>query len=378
MATSLLDSINTSEAEFRAGENQQVPPVIDSTPPPPAADNVPPPAADNTPPPPAADNVAPAFNEGEYLKNNFGVESLNDIKAKWGNLPTLEAQNKQLSDEIGKYKPAYEDLEKAGEVGKLFVSSIAKGIAPETLAQIYKLKPEELSAEDAWKINERINKPYLTAAEIDAKFESKFLVGEDELDERVKVLKQVELKEESQAARSGIKDYIGKTLNPIASNPAVEQAAAKAKTEQLQTAWQPALPAVANSLKTVTRQLPIQTFGAKAGELTNVDVKYNVPEAQQKAIMDQAYTTAVLKGVVPDAAGLKAIQDYAQRMLWADHGEDIVKGFATDLVSAMTEQFAKVMNNPNLAQSIHQNNLTGDKFTPAEQSVLAAMSKSRR
>ncbi len=380
----LIDTINQQNVEFRTP-----PPSADVTPP--VDNNVPPPAADVTPPPPAADTTPPAadvappapgaFNESEYLTANFGVGNLDEVKTRWTGLGQLEEQNKRLSEETNKYKPAFEALEKAGEVGQLFVNSIAKGIAPETLAQIYKLKPEELSAEDAWKINEKLNKPYLTDAQINAKFQNKFFVDENELDENVKLLKQAELAEESQNARSGIKEYMGKTLSPQAAqvaDPAVEEAKVKAVQEQLRTVWQPALPALANSLKIVSKQIPIQTFGAKPGEVTNVEVKYNVPEADQKAIMDQAMQTAVLNGVTPNEAGLKSIQDYAQRLMWASYGPQIAKAHGDDIVTAMTAQFEAVMNNPQLAASIHNNTPDKSGLNPHEQSVMSGMKKQNR
>lgn len=326
-----------------------------------------------------ATTTTTAFDEAKYLTDNFGGGSLNDIKARWGTLPTLEQEKNTLSEQLNKYKPDIEALEKGGEVARLFVTSIAKGVKPEVLAQIYNVKEDQLNDEQAWKMDAKLNKPYLSDEEVNALFNHKFFTDETELDPNVKLLKSAALKSEAQTARSGLKDYIGKTLNPTpAVNPAVEEAAAKARIAELQTTWQPSLPTLLNGLKTVSEQLPIQTFGAKAGEVTNVEVKYNVPETDQKAIMEQAYQTAIANGVKPDEQGLKSVQEYAEKLMWATHGRKIVKGYVDDVISHMTGAFEKIMNNPELARSIHNN--TGDpgKWNAHEQSILGGMQKQGR
>ncbi len=363
MADILLDSINTQQAAKFAPPVET--PVVET------------PVVETPVTTPVVEQPkveTPVFDQTTFLKETFGTENLDEVKTSWSGLAQLKEQNALLTKENTDFKPIVEAYNKSGDVGKLFVDSIAKGIAPEVLAGIYKLKPEDLTPEQAWKINEQLNKPFLTQEQIDAKFYTRFNVDESELDDNVRHSKAAELAEEAQAARSGIKDYIGKTLNPIQSDPAVEQAKAKALTEQLQQSWTPILPTLANGLKEVSKQIPIQTFGAKAGETVNVDFKYNVPADVQKAIMEEAYAAAVQNGVKPDENGLKSVAAYADKLLWSTHGPQIAKAFADDAVTHMTAQFEKIMNNPELAKSIHTN--AGDSGLNAhEQSVLNGMKK---
>lgn len=362
------------------GQTDKFAPPVNNDPPPAAGD---PPAADNNnppppPPPPAGDAPAPAaFNEAEYLKTNFGIDKLEDVKTTWSGLAQLQEQNKVLSAENEQYKPIVESFNKAGEVGKLFVEGIGKGIKPEILAQVYNLKPEALTDEQAWKYDQKLKHPNLTDGQINAFYNNKFAIEEGELDQNVIDFKTGQLAIEAQNARSGIQDYMGKTLNTATVDPAVAQAAVEVRTNQLKAQWEPALPALAGSLKDVTYQVAIPTFGAKAGEVTNVDFKYSLPEKDHTAIMQAAYQTAVSNGVVPDAKGMEGIKAYAHRLIWAEHGEKIAKAAVADAITRQTAQFEEVMNNPNLAKPVGDNARGNGGLNVHELSLVNLMGKKK-
>lgn len=369
----LAEAINTSQAEFNVSQTTPTIPVVET---PAVTAHVETPITTPTVTTPVVEPTVttPAtFNEVEYLKTNFGVDKLEDAKTRFSGISQLEEQNKNYVSEIEKLKlnPTF----KGGDISKFVDEALAKGVPLETIAQLAKIKDvDSLSAEDKWKYNEKVNHPYKTDAEINAQFNHKF--GVDDLeDDNVKLLKSAALKEESVAAGNGIKDYINKTLAP-AQSPEVAQAEAKVKLDALAQSWQPNIGKVSSGLKEVSKQIPIQTFGAKDGEVTQFDFKYAVPEADQKAIEQDALKAALRGGVQADDNGIKQVADYAKELLWARHGEKIALAYVQDAVTHLTKNFAGLVNNPELARTLHANSKQTD-LNQHEQSVVSAMSANR-
>jgi len=286
--------------------------------------------------------TAAAFDEKGYLKTNFGYESLDEVKQKFSGLAQLEEQNKTFATRTTELESELSDFKKSGEVGALFVKAINSGVNPKLVAEIFDVKEDQLTDEAAVKLYNRLTKPHLNNDDIDVLYKRDFDVSDADLDPTVKRLKEVALKDEGVKARSGLKDFIGKTLTPVQQpDPAAEKAARDAEYNKRLETWGSHVPKLSNGLKELVGTLGLQTFGAEAGKLTDVPVKYVVPEARLNEIMAEAQKAAAQQGIVPDEQGIKAVQEYASRLMWARFGADIAKAYAADAVTFVTTEFEK-------------------------------------
>jgi len=313
---------------------------------------------------PVTTEATTAFDQTAWLKNEFGVEDVNAVKERYTGYETLQKEYEQLKATPPTVQPYKNELSK-------FIDNLPQGVDPKFAVQYFDVKPETLSDEMAWKLNEKFQKPYLTDEEINAKFENKFQFEDESLaTDSEKVLKSASLKEEAFGAKTALNDFIGKTLNPVA--PEVAQKEQEAKTQKLTQEWGTKIPLVANNLKELNKQFPLKMFGSDEAKMT--DFKYQLPEAEQKAILDEAYKVAVQYGVEPTEQGLKTVNDFATNLLWQRNGEKIAQAMVGDAVSKLTENFKQIIHNPNLSSTQVQNT-QDQRFSDAEKSVLAAMKK---
>lgn len=293
-----------------------------------------------------------------------GAESAEVVKEKYTGYDTLKQEYETLKASPPTVQPYKNELSK-------FIDNLPQGVDPKFAVQYFDVKPETLTDEQAWKLNEKFTNPYKSEEEINAKFDSKFRFEDESLaTDSEKLLKSGALKEESFSAKNALKEFIGKTLNPVA--PEVAQKEREQATAKLMQEWSSKIPSVANNLKEVARQVPVKMFGSDEAKM--VDFKYQMPETEQKAILDESYKIAIQYNVVPDEQGLKTINEIATNLLWQRNGEKIAHAMVSEATSKLLENFKQIINNPNLAAT-HQTQTNADRYTPAEQAVINSMKK---
>ena len=314
----------------------------------------------------ATETTTPVFNQAEWLKNEFGVEDINAVKERYNGYSTLQTEFEQLKATPPTVQPYKNELSK-------FIDNLPNGVDPKFAVQYYDVKPETLSDEQAWKLNEKFQKPFLTDEEINAKFTNKFGFEEESLaTDSEKVLKSAMLKEESFSAKTALKDFIGKTLNPVA--PEVAQKEQEAKIQKLSQEWTAKIPNVSNNLKELVKQVPVKMFGSDEAKM--VEFKYQLPESEQKSIAEETYNTVVNLGLEPTEQNMKLASDYAVERMWAKNGEKIAYAMVSEAVSKLTENFKTIIHNPNVTRTEVQNT-QDQRFSAHEKSVLDMMAKGR-
>lgn len=315
---------------------------------------------------PAATETTPAFNQGEWLKTEFGVEDINTVKERYNGYETLQKDFEQLKATPPTVQPYKNELSK-------FIDNLPSGVDPKFAVQYYDVKPETLSDEQAWKLNEKFQKPFLSDEEINAKFTSKFGFEEESLaTDNEKVLKSAMLKEESFNAKKALGDFIGKTLNPV--SPEVAKQEQEAKVQAISKSWREKIPNVSSNLKELVKQVPVKMFGSDEAKM--VDFKYQLPESEQKAIVEETYNTVVSIGLEPTEQNMKLANEYAVERMWAKSGEKIAYAMVSEAVSKLTENFKQIIHNPNISKTEVQNT-QDQRFSAHEKSVLDMMAKGR-
>ncbi len=305
---------------------------------------------------------APTFSPTEWAKTEFGTEDISVIKERYTKYEDLTKQVELLSQPK---EPQYKS-----ELSK-FIDNLPQGVDPKFAVQYFDVKPETLTDEQAWKLNEKLTKGYLTDEEINAKYHAKFGFDDEDLATPTeKSLKSASLKEEAHVAKQALGEFIGKTLNPVA--PEVAQRESEQKVEQLSQKWASQSTVIANNLKEVSKPLPLKMFGSD--EVKMIDFKYAIPAEEQKAVLDEAQRAAVAAGLEPSQETFKAVTDYANQIIWQRNGEKIAQAMVTTAISNLTEQFKSMINNPELAKTTQQMT-TASKFTEVEQNVLASLGK---
>lgn len=292
-----------------------------------------------------------------------GAESAEVVKEKYTGYDTLKQEFESLKAAPPTVQPYKNELSK-------FIDNLPQGVDPKFAVQYFDVKPETLSDEQAWKLNEKFSKPYLSEEEINAKYENKFGFDADLATDSEKILKSGSLKEEGFQAKNALNEFIGKTLNPVAPN--VAQADNEAKVQKLTQEWSAKMPTIANTVKEISKQVPVKMFGSDEPKL--VDFNYQLDATEQKAITEEAYKIAVQFGLEPNESGLKTINEVASNLMWQRNGEKIAQAMVSKAVSDLTENFKSIINNPNLTAP-NQTQTSQDRYSAAEKSVVERMSK---
>lgn len=363
MPDSMTDSFNEAVAananETLAARQEQVVTTTETTPANTETETTP----AQTPAETTTTVTTPAYTP-EWLKTEFETEDLNVVKERYKGYDTLKQELETLKSATPTVAPYKSELSK-------FIDNLPAGVDPKFAVQYFDVKPETLSAEEKWKLNEKFQKPYLTTEEINERFNNKFGFEEGiEPTDSEKVLKSAALKEEAHQAEIALKDYIGKTLNPVA--PEVQRQESEAKLQKLSAEWGAKMPTLASTVKEVIRQVPVTMFGSDKPVL--VDFKYQLPAEEQNVIAQEASKLALSLGLEPNEQTLKEVSEVATNLMWQRNGEKIAAAMVSEALSRQTEHFKQIMNNPNLAP-VSQNMTSGSKYTPAEQSIVNAMKR---
>ena len=111
-----------------------------------------------------------AFNEAEWIKQNFGVESIDELKAKL-DTPKIEYRDLEFEDEETKNIVGLLKEKKYNDVGKvLYERSQFEGIM-------------DKSAEEKIKAHIKYRYPDFDKKEIEAEYKDNYTINEDEYDE---------------------------------------------------------------------------------------------------------------------------------------------------------------------------------------------------
>jgi len=270
-------------------------------------------------------------------KEIFGDATPEVVKQKYGQFDGLNSQFTELQN-----KPTYKT-----DAGKQVDEWMAKGIPLQTIAKLSTIKPEGLSEEQAIKLKEEIQNPVLKPEHIEAIFNSKYATSEDELDDNVKILKQASLLKDGSEAKVFLADYIGKQFNP--PTPENKQAEVEKQTQELAQSWVKYDSSISQALKEISLQGKYNRFGEKGEQEQVLNYKYAPAENDLKVVTETALTAAIKAGMQPTEENIKTIANYANEVVWAKHGKQIMQGAISQLAGEYNAYFKSIINNPQLA-----------------------------
>lgn len=270
-------------------------------------------------------------------KELFGDATPEAVKQKYGQFDGLNSQFTELQS-----KPTYKT-----DAGKQIDEWLSKGISLSTIEKLSTVKPEGLSDEQAIKLKEEIQNSVLKPEHINAIYNNKYGVSEDELDDNVKILKQASLLKDGNEAKTFLADYIGKQFNP--PTPENKQAEVEKQTKELAQSWVKYDSSINQALKEISLQGKYNRFGEKGEQEQILNYKYAPAENDLKVVTETALTAAIKAGMQPTEENIRTIADYANEVVWAKHGKQIMQGAISQLAGEYNAYFKSIINNPQLA-----------------------------